>query len=60
MRAIWYAVTIVLGAIGALAILRAVELVAVGAAQASTWVQLLIGALCLLGAWKSLERARKV
>lgn len=58
MKIVWYLVVVVLGAIGALSLLRFLERVAFGGGQGSAWVQLFIGLLCLLGAWRFLKNAR--
>ena len=58
MRVAWIAVTIILGTIGALALLRAGERLAVGGGSGPLWVPLILAPLCLFGAWRSLQRAR--
>lgn len=54
----WYLLTVILGAIGLIALLRVGERLALGGGTGSVWVQLLIGLLCIVGAWKSLQKAR--
>ena len=58
MRVIWYVFVAVLGAIGALSIFRVVERLIAGGGRGSVWGQLLIGIVCIFGAWQSLRRAR--
>ena len=58
MRAAGLLLTVVLGTIGALALLRAGERLALGGGSGPLWVPLILGPLCLFGAWKSLRRAR--
>ena len=58
MRVVWYLFVVALGVIGALAILRVGERLVAGGGLGPVWVQLLIGLLCLFGAWQSLRRAR--
>jgi hypothetical protein len=58
MKGLWYVLVILLGAMGALAALRGAERLIFGAAIGSAAVQLGLGALFLLLAWKSLAKAR--
>ena len=62
MRIVWYVLALILGAIGAVAFVRAVERTVYGGGSGGAGVigvQLLIGLLCMAGAWKSLRKARK-
>ena len=54
----WALLTVVLGAIGVLAVLRAGERLAVGGSTNSISIQLLIGLAGVVGAWKSFRKAR--
>jgi len=58
MRIVWYILVVVLAVIGALSLLRFGERVTVGGGQGSMWIQVLIGLLCIVGAWRSLKNAR--
>lgn len=58
MKVVWYLVTFVLGLLGLLFIIRAVELLGAGGAVAGAVVQLALGLLLAIGAWKSLLKAR--
>jgi hypothetical protein len=58
VRVAWYLLAVILGTIGALAVLRAGERLAFGAGSGSIWVPLIVGPVCLLLAWKSLQKAR--
>jgi hypothetical protein len=57
MRAVWYVLTALLGAYGALALLRAAERAVIGAPQLP--LQLVAGVLAVLAAWRCLARARE-
>ena len=56
MKALWIVLTVVLGAIGALSILRFIERLVVGAGILP--VQPLVGAVFLYLAWLCLAKAR--
>lgn len=58
MTAVWYVLTVILGGIGALALLRAGERIVFGGGTGSPWVQVLVGLLGLAGAWKSFQKTR--
>ena len=58
MKIVWYVLTVLLGAVGALSLLRSVERLAFGGGQGSLAVQLVIGVVALFLAWKSLGKAR--
>jgi hypothetical protein len=54
----WALITVILGVVGILAILRAGERLAFGGGTDSISIQLLIGLACVIGAWKSFRKAR--
>jgi hypothetical protein len=58
MKVGWYLVTVLLGAFGALSLLRSLERLVFGGGQGSLAVQVLIGVVALFFAWKSLGKAR--
>jgi hypothetical protein len=54
----WFLLTVFLGTIGALALLRTGERLVLGGGSGSIWAPLILGPLCLFGAWKSFRKAR--
>jgi hypothetical protein len=60
LKILCYVLVVILGAIGALSVIRVVERLIYGGGAGSWWVQLLIGVLCLFGAWHFLKRARSM
>ena len=58
MKFVWSLLTVILGAVGVLAILRAGERLAFGGATDSISIQVVIGLVCIVGAWRPLRKAR--
>jgi hypothetical protein len=58
MKALFYGLTVLLGALALLKILRFGELIIFGGIAAANFFQLALAVLFLLGAWKCLQRAR--
>jgi hypothetical protein len=58
VKFLWSLLTVILGAVGILAILRAGERLAFGVGINSISIQMVIGFVCSVGAWKSLQKAR--
>ena len=56
MKVVWYLLTVVVGAIGVLALLRFVEALLTGLGVFP--VQFLIALICLVAAWQCLLKAR--
>src|SRR5439155_11378262 len=55
----WYVGTVILGAIGILAVVRACERLAFGGGTGPVVVQALVGLSALVGAWTCLRKARR-
>ena len=58
MKPIWYLLTVLLGALGALGLLRGLERLVFDGGQGPLVMQFLIGFLASYGAWRCLQRAR--
>jgi hypothetical protein len=54
----WALLTVILGVVGVLAALRAGERLAFGAGTNSISIQVVIGVVCIVGAWRSFQKAR--
>ncbi len=57
MKMIWYLLTLILGVVGLLALLRFVENIFAGGGI--SLIQLLVGIVCVVGARKCLAQARR-
>ena len=51
----WYVLTVILGVFGVLAVLRAGDRLAFGGGVNSITIQMVIGFVCIAGAWKCLR-----
>ena len=58
MVIVWYLLTVILGVFGGLAIIRAGERLAFGGSLNSISMEMVIGFVCFVGAWRSLRKAR--
>ena len=58
MKILWYVLTVIFGAVGALAVLRIVELIFIGASVLQLPMQILIAVVMLALAFMCLRRAR--
>jgi hypothetical protein len=56
---VWYLIAILCGALGALGVLRALERLIFGGGSGSPVFQFAFGAVFLLLAWRSIQRARR-
>lgn len=58
MKLGWSLLTLILGVVGVLAVLRAGERLAFGGGTDSISLSLVLGVVCIVGAWKSSRKAR--
>ena len=57
MKPLWFLLAVVLAVVGGLALLRCGDSMKAGGGI-NSFVYLVVGILCLFGAWKSINRAR--
>ena len=58
MAIAWFLLTVFLGTLGALAVVRVGERLVLGGGSGTIWAPLILGPLCLFAAWKAFRRAR--